>query len=289
MNTPTEATPTNVAVDTSGKEVVPEKWRHLPIAHLIHSTDTHVVFLDHEGDLDWETSPACDQALRTNLKPGELSRMRNRVAVLQAYPVEYLSSAQVRTFRIMVGEGVARGHSCDVSQAISMLDAAKQWVIARNQEVARIWYLEATYKTCGVFLLIGLIGWMFRQCLAKIFGADATHLLVISSFGAIGALFFILLRVGKTPLDPAVGRQLHIVEGMGRIFVGVIGAAIAQLAMKVGLLVPFLSQQGTTALLLVAIIAGASERLVPSLIGRVEAAASNDSNDKSALQDNQTD
>jgi hypothetical protein len=261
---------------------VPDQWKHLPVSHLIMATNRYCIFLDDHGDLDWETTDECDAELAAKLKPGDESSIRNKAAVLQSYPVEHLSNTQRKNFQVMVGEGLARGYDLDGEAALAMLDSAREYVISRSQEVARVWYLKTSYLASGIFMLIALIGWLNRTMMISWIGDAGTSLSFGACFGAVGALVSVLQRVGGTPLDPSVGKTLHYLEGAGRIFVGVIAAAIAQLAVRVGLFVPFLGDKGHAPLVLVAIVAGFSERLLPTIVGRVESmAASDDSPEKS--------
>jgi hypothetical protein len=122
----------------------------------------------------------------------------------------------------------------------------------------------------GIFVVILAMGWVWREAASSEFGPGPFYVGLGSCVGAIGAFFSILTRVGRTPLDPSAGWQLHWLEGLGRILIGVVGAALAEVAMKLGLALTILSEKGFAGLFLVAFIAGFSERFVHTLIKRVE-------------------
>jgi hypothetical protein len=68
--------------------------------------------------------------------------------------------------------------------------------------------------------------------------------------------------------------KLHQTEGLARVIIGAVGAALVALAIKAGMLLSSVQPQHAFATLLVfCMVAGISERLVPSLVERVEATA----------------
>jgi hypothetical protein len=91
--------------------------------------------------------------------------------------------------------------------------------------------------------------------------------------GALGAGFSLIVRIGSFPADPAAGRNLHTREALARFFVGIMGAFVAYLALGTKQLLPAFTDASIASLLLVAFVAGTSERFVPNLISRVEGGA----------------
>jgi hypothetical protein len=199
------------------------------------------------------------------------SEVLNRVATLQGVPVDYLRSDQKTNYRRMLGEGLARCFDEHPDQAMEMLDKASEYVTARNQEVSRVWYLITTGITTAIVLVIGAVFWFWQEKVKGVIGAGAFRMLMGCLFGGIGAFFSILIRIGKTPLDPSAGIRLHIFEGVGRIRVGAFAALLLQLAIRLNLALPAVGQvSGMSAILFVSFIAGASERLAPTFIEHVE-------------------
>jgi hypothetical protein len=243
---------------TEGKDVI------------VAASHNYVIWLTERCELFWRTSDALDKLLDEKVPIEDRNAVRNRAAVLQAYPTDHVRPNVQRHFLVMIGEGLARAFTLDPKSAMQMLDKAAEYATARNQEVARVWYLCATGLTTGVFALALEIGWYARDVGVGWFGDTAFFIALGSCAGALGAFFSILTRVGSTPLDPSAGWQLHWLEGIGRILIGVLGAALAQFAVKVGLILTLLGSKGHAGLFLVAIVAGASERLVPTIIKSVE-------------------
>ena len=74
-------------------------------------------------------------------------------------------------------------------------------------------------------------------------------------------------------LDPSAGPRIHYWEGACRAIAGMIGGLLIGLAIKANLILGILNDQssnGLAALLGMCMVAGISERLVPSFIRHVE-------------------
>jgi len=85
-------------------------------------------------------------------------------------------------------------------------------------------------------------------------------------------LLSVVLRMGKSTVDVLAGKRIHFLEGVFRIIAGTISASIVSLSVYAGVLLPIFSQiqKQNIAMVLAGLIAGASERLVPSLIEKVQ-------------------
>jgi hypothetical protein len=233
-------------------------------------TKQYAVFLDAEGDLDWQTTEAFDNELTLRVAPKQLNSVLNQVAILRSYPVEHLTRIQRNNFRMMVGEGLARGFEFDPMSAMEMFQKAGEYATARNQEVARSWYLCATGLTTGLFAVILSFSWNYRVAAIEEYGRPAFCIGFAGCVGALGAFFSTLSRVGRTPLDPSAGWKLHWLEGFGRILIGVLGAAVSLLAVQAGFALTVLSDKGLAGLIVIGFVAGFSERLIHTIIKRVE-------------------
>lgn len=250
-------------------------WAPLPIKVLIMADKGYVVFLDENDELDWQTHEWLDGKFdETEELAKAYNEVLNRGAELNSLPVEHLSLEQRKNFRIMIGEGFARLFDLDPKCALEIMDIAGRYAEARNQEIARGWQLRATGLVAGIFSAVGFLGWLARDYLRTWLGQTAFILSIGACAGALGALFSILARIGTIPLDPSAGKSLHQLEGAARVVAGAVGALIAQLAVHLSLIFGVFKSSGNAALIFVALIAGASERLVPTIIKRSEEEAS---------------
>jgi hypothetical protein len=233
---------------------------------LIESDDDFIVYLDQELYVWWNTN---DNEL-VNQHGDELTR----VAVLESVQVDHLSSEQKSTFRRLVAEGVARLCEGNKSAAALSFDKAEEWIHARSQERARLWYLTGAVAI-AIPLAIASAAMLFdRVELRSLIGVSAFDVMLGGCLGAIGAWMSVIQRTRKTDLDISAGRTLHWVEGATRIVTGALGATLFALGIKANLVLGSVkSEYAFPSLLVFTVVAGLSERLVPSFVEQVEASA----------------
>jgi hypothetical protein len=240
------------------------------IQTLIFKTTTFIVYLDEDLYVEWAFSPEFD----TNWPP-EVGLVLNRVSLVQALPVSALTPEQLGAFRQLVGEAVARVLQYKDGQAANQaLDNAVAWLEARNRESARWAYLIGSSAAAALAATATLLLWILRDQAGWLLGAPVLEASIGAGMGGIGALLSILLRSRNLPLDAAADRRLHVFEGIARVAAGAIGAGLVALGIKSELLLNVVSSssQPLTLLAAVCMVAGASERLVPDFIQRVEIA-----------------
>jgi hypothetical protein len=84
----------------------------------------------------------------------------------------------------------------------------------------------------------------------------------------------VIQRTGNTGLDISAGRRLHRIEGGARIATGALGAILFALGVKANLVLGSVKPEYAFASLVVfCMVAGLSERLVPSFVEQVEASS----------------
>jgi hypothetical protein len=234
------------------------------VMDIIFVTSEFIVFLDEKVETYWWT-------IENYLGPRKegFSSVLNRVAELESIPIDVLTPAQRRSFRTLVAEGVARAlDEIDVASALSVHDKAERYVNARLSEVSRSWYLQVALAGAVVAgTIMALIAGLGE--VGVIEGPIAATALAILG-GTLGSAFSVLTRAGGMQLDPAAGQELHIYEAIARLLSGAIGGMIVTLAIASGQLIPMLKEANTATIVLLCIVAGVSERFVPSLISRLE-------------------
>lgn len=114
---------------------------------------------------------------------------------------------------------------------------------------------------------------------STVFASLETFQIVVLTLlgGALGSAFSLLTRLGKIGVDPASGKWAHYTEVAFRITVGMLAAAVIVIAMKANLVLGFATSDSSDShvwmLLILAIAAGSSERMVPSVLRQVESSA----------------
>lgn len=237
---------------------------------LISSDDNFIVYIseddrdDKELYVEWNMNDTC-------LLKQEAGPYLNRVGQLEAVDISRLSKLQITSYKRMIAEGVARLFENNFKVAGSALDLAETWITARNTEIARGWYLFGS----------GLIALASAFVIAYLGNNSQTlrvlpyfDLILGTAFGGLGAWLSVIQRSRTAGLDVAAGPMLHYLEGAFRIMAGSLGALLVAMATRAGL---FIQTNRLSALMVMCMVAGVSERLVPSFIEQMESRTSGQS------------
>jgi hypothetical protein len=236
----------------------------LKVLEVILQTDEFVVYLDETLSTQWWL---------VHELPAFAGPVLNRVAELEAMPIDVLPPSVRRAFRALIAEGVARVlDEKDAASAEAIHGIAEKYIRARLAEQARSWYLTAALL--ALVFSGGIMGAIEIAYHATVVGMTegVRRLLLSLGIGAIGAAFSLITRIGSFPADPAAGRNLHTREAFARILVGVVGAFVGYLAIGTKQFFPALGAE-LPGLLLVSFVAGTSERFVPNLVAHVESSS----------------
>lgn len=251
-------------------------WRHHSVGHLISSTKDHIVHLDKDGDIDWETTVKYDSEACANSAFDV--RRRNSIfsdaAILETTPSDGLSVQVRQSFKRLIGEALVRCLDFDYEGVQRMIAAARQFVKARSEETSRRWYLSASLGAASIFCTSGAIAWLNRSSLLPILGVEGLWLAFSTVTAAAGALLSVISRAGRIRFDSSAGLRLHVLEGCSRIIAGAISGLLAATAVDAGLFLSALAQNGHVHRLMMfaALIAGAGERLSTSIISKFDTA-----------------
>jgi hypothetical protein len=258
------------------KQDYQQKWPELPVKSLVYYNDdpdqgTVIVFIDWSGDLDWQRD---DKAVHYASEKGHdchVSEILNATSALEPYVRNWPKDLKLSAKRVL-GEAIARVFRCDYANGQDAIKKAKRFIIDKSREVSRYWTLQACTASATVAGALGVAAIWQSALLAQVFGRTPYLLFLAACAGAIGALLSIILRLGKLSFDASAERRLHYAEGVTRIVAGGISGILIGALVKLGVFLPVFSQAGltTTAICAAALIAGASERLVPTIIAKVE-------------------
>lgn len=239
-------------------------------SHLIFDAGDFIVFLDGSLDVDWLTA---DRYVEPD--PAEMQRRNhilNLAAGLECVPNTHHSWDVRINFKRMVGEGVARALDRDYESATTMLDQSRVYIEDRNVEKARLWQLSTSCITGGTVVILGIILWLYRTSLIEALSGPVYFLVLAGGAGALGAVLSMIFRMGSSFPTSEAPKSLHLLEAISRVFAGLLSGLLITAAIRSGLVLPILSRsdQVQTALLVAAMVSGASERWAPSLIAQIE-------------------
>jgi hypothetical protein len=232
---------------------------------LIYKDHTLIVYLDPELNVEWAYNDS-HGALHNGA-----GQVLNRATELQSLPVSHLTTEQKQSFRMLIGEAVARILASDGNSggAQDALNKAETFLQARNREITRWWYLQSALGSGAAVVALAGLFWLLRDYIRPVIGISAFDILMGAGAGASGALLSILTNSKTLGNEPYATRQIHLFLGTARILAGTLGAILIAFALKSGLVV-VASGDRYELFLLICMVAGLSERLVPNFIERVE-------------------
>jgi hypothetical protein len=246
---------------------------HKKIQVLIDCDTDYIVYLDDEYFVEWSWTDSYGET------PDSFGEIASTVALLETLSTALLPSERVGPFRRLLGEAISRilGDK-DADKARQTVETARMYLQARALETARTWYLVTACVIVSIALVTALIIWLLRAKIARLAGTDAFEVGLGGLAGALGAFISILTRLAqpdRIKVDAGAGAAIHRLECGARIAAGMAGALLTALAVKADLLLGFAKSANHhfAFLMVICIVAGASERFVPGLIKRVETSA----------------
>lgn len=248
------------------------EWPNMPVKYLITSnSNKYIVFLDNDLDLDWKTTDEFDESI-SETERIEFNKIKNDVDRLECIYLDNLSELIKINYKRQLGEALVRAFDGDYDNAKEMLNHAEQFISNRNIEESRVMFIQSSGMTAGVSLIIILLLWLLRDFFISLIGITPFYISISFLFGSIGAFLSVILRLGKFVPDYNASKKLHYLEGVCKIVAGMISALVVALCIKSELILPVFSKVESTylAMVLGGMIAGASERFVPSIIGKLD-------------------
>ncbi|WP_175957851.1 hypothetical protein [Burkholderia sp. BCC0405] len=243
---------------------------NLVIKEIVLCTEKFIVYLAEDDSIQWRTTDSHQAA-------SHLGQVLNWVSSLEARAHFLKGTPQFLNIRRNIAEILARGlDDYPLEYPRSKYREVSKEIAARNKELSWSWYFSAAYGVTAVCAIALTALWLLRTPVRAAIGHDASDVVLAVFCGAIGALLSVTTRGDRLIMDANAGKALHRLEGLSRIGTGLGGALLVALAIKSGLVLGGIHFSGNPLALLLAccIAAGASERLVPSLIERVEKAVS---------------
>jgi len=256
------------------------------VKSLIVKDDDFIVYLDEDYFVEWITGDNYDSKKGW---PRNYSDVLNRVALLETKSEIFLSKKQIPSFRRLLGEAVATMlDSRDSNKAFSFLNEAEIFLGQRiNQKAER----KTVISSAIILMLISILGsilWNYQSEISNHTSKDIYDIINLSLYGALGAFLSVVARKKETELDPAAGLFMYCLDAFLRIFVGVIGAFFIIVTIKAKIISSTLIPSDNSWLVFVAlsIVAGSSERLVPSIIKKIEDSSVNIKSEEPKPQNN---
>lgn len=186
-----------------------------------------------------------------------------------------LANQSLKRIRCLLGEAIARiFDGNEETQARSALDEAERIIAAMNAEYSRKWYFQHAQRSALLVLVLALTLWLGKSLCISLLGQTAFEIAFCSLFGAVGAYVFVARRGEKIELDAMSGAMIHRLEADARLTTGIVSAAVLCLAIKAHLLFSSVTDASQlTFMIMVSILAGYSEKIIPNMVKKIETGA----------------
>jgi hypothetical protein len=246
-----------------------DKWDYIKpnITTLIASTEDYFVIIDKEIMIDWETSDDFDT--KNSIYKDKINELKNRIFALECEPIEYHDDIVKYNYISMLGEALSRVFDLDFDSAHIMIDKANEFIKNRNIELSRIWTLETSFFiipiVCVSIIIMGALAFYNLVDIT----AFTSEIIMCTLIGGLSAIISLVLRLGTLQYYYFTARRAHTYECIAKTIIGFMSGSLIYIMIKAGIILPFindLSSAHTLYFIFIAFIAGATERLIPSII-----------------------
>ena len=257
-----------------GDEVVALRVK---VGEILLNTRKAFVFLDEEGNVEWlyyDEPPDSSwayarvvelEAMCAFFKHGGDKRAFMDKSLSRRFHFDYRSHE--RSAKRFIGQGVVSLYSGGTKEeAKAAFASAELFIRQRGREVSLIW-LYSTFGQLAMVSAIALIILTARFPQTQLFWACLT----CAAAGGVGAYISRALASREDlPCDANAGKRLHMEEALLRWSVGVVAGGITCLLIRGKILLGTFAtdDSGFPVVLAMAILAGMSERFLPTMLNR---------------------
>jgi hypothetical protein len=240
------------------------------VSDVLLSCDDFAVYTNEQQRVCYVTAPSYEPG-----DPEGFMVQWNRVAKIQ-FVLDQIKSThpvdQLDALRAMVAQAIGGGLENDVigmASGLQQIEDLLEGMVGRNAKQVYV----ATSKQVGLAAIIGatvaLVSANLLPPASEIFAQWAATAAIGVLGGSAGALLSILTTTTKeVPFDPMSSADYARFEARTRVLVGALSGSIIAICNKTGVLASSITnvEPIEAGMLLLAIVAGFVERLVPSLL-----------------------
>ena len=237
-----------------------------PIKDIIMQAQTFIVYIDDEDEIQWATEGY--ENFHENF--GEI---QNRVSEWETKVNKLFNKTEAHDLKCLLAEAYARIlDNKNIDLARNIIDSAVDTIQKQGREILKQYYAIASFFTALAICLVIFLSKFNKKVIESLYGLDEYCVWMTMLFGGIGAFIFTIIRLKSYQPDIVISKTVHMLDGILRIFYGVIFGLIIAVAIKSNILLGFLDQVQKNIYMSVfmGICAGASEMLIPNLIKQIE-------------------
>lgn len=237
-----------------------------PIKDIIIQAETFIVYMDNKDVIQWATEGY--DHFHENF--GEI---QNCVSEWETKVNKIFSKSDAYALKCLLAEAYARIlDNKDIVLARDIIAKATNTIEKQGREILKQYYAIASFIAALIICLAIFLSKFNKKMIETKYGIDEYCIWMTMLFGGVGAFIFTIIRLKNYQPDIVISKSVHILDGVLRIFYGVIFGLIIAVAIKSNILLGFLNQVEKNIYMSVfmGICAGASEILIPNLIKQIE-------------------
>lgn len=240
------------------------------IKHLIrYNSKKFAIYITWDNDYAWETDDCLDKLMESK----KMTKALSGTDKLVKHPcVKFFDYEKKKELFILVGSAMSYALAENYSLAKACRENAEQYINARKYEITRKWQLLSCIGLLAAFSIIFLLLNCFLSNVCELFAFDVEKFkrMLFCYWGVVGGVFSIIQSTGKIAYDCQSGRLLNFLQVFSKILTSMISGIFVIYLFDMGLIFSNFSERDSNAcLIILCIVAGFSERLVPSIIDKL--------------------
>ena len=239
------------------------------IKDIVFRSDAVIVFMDTEDTIQWF------RVSRENF-PENFGEIQNKVSDWESKVNKLFKKEQAYDFKLLLAEAFARIlHDKSIEQARDIINRVIKRAEKQGGELLKQYYAISSLIATIIICIVIWFSKYNKFAIETNYGNDEYKIWMTMLFGGIGAFIFTIVRLKNYKADIEISKFVHIIDGVLRIFYGIIFGLVISIAIKSNLVLGFLNQveKSIYVSIFLGICAGASEILIPSLIKQIETKA----------------
>ena len=236
------------------------------IIYLAYQTKKFYVAIDSDINLNWYANEDLNYA-------SDFGEVVSQVSLTEALVDRIFEDKKNRiSYKKILGDVLSRildeGNS---KTAKLIMEEAKLRILGHSKEKVRMAYIKSAVLSVIFVGILVILTVLFKKNVLLAVGDKEIFRIIICTFlGGIGAFITTFSRFQNYQGSIIAGLPIHRLDGCLRVFYGLIAGIIISLAIKGRVLAGFADSQPTWLLYFFAMVAGASEALIPNLIRQAE-------------------
>jgi len=235
------------------------------IKEVILTSNTFIVYLDSANVIQWSTG-------EHNQWGQNFGKIQNQVSYWESICNKLFNKSDSYDYKTLLAEAYARmlDEGNDIA-AQEIIDQTVERIKKQGKELLRQQYILSSLITMAVVIVMIIMIVLTKRDVIDYLGYDVYRVFLTGLFGGIGAFISTMVRAKNYEAEITLGKTVHRIDGFLRIIYGLIAGVIISLGVKSNIIFGFIDgdENGFVELFL-ALIGGASEVILPSIIKRIE-------------------